>query len=385
MPAADLRGLTLAFTAGVLILHALPALPGVSLLALLAASVLWPWRGRALWGAAVLGLLYGVLHAHAALAERWPPTRHGEERWVQGVVASLPERHADPRGEGQTLRFAFAPDDAALPRKLRVSWYRSEAVVRGGECWRLRLKLRSPHGSLNPGGFDYEAWLLREGVGGLATVREAEACGVAPGYPLLRLRQALVDRLVAALDGHSATALLVALTVGDASGLSDADWDIYRRTGTTHLVAISGLNLAVVAGFAFLLLRWGASLCPPLCLRVPAQRIGLVGAALLAAAYAALSGFEPPVVRALIMLLVFTLAALRHRLRQPSRALAWAWGLILANDPLAVGSPGLWLSFGAVAAILYGVTARWRVDGGGVSIGLRLQLFLSLEIGRAHV
>ncbi|HEX4896559.1 MAG TPA: DNA internalization-related competence protein ComEC/Rec2 [Solimonas sp.] len=380
MPAADLRGLILAFTAGVLLLHVLPVLPGFLMALALGLSALPRWRWRIYWAAAVLGFLHGLLQAQAALADRWPASRHGEVLSVQGAIASLPESEPDARGEGQTVRFLFAPGPGAdAPNRIRASWYRSEVLPRAGECWQLELKLRTPHGSLNPQGFDYEGWLLREGVGALATVRAGEPCGMASGYRLLRLRQALVDRLRTALDGHPAAGLLVGLTVGDTSGLRQADWDVFRLTGTTHLVAISGLNLAIVAGCAFLLLRGLWSLWPALCLRVPAQRVALYGAALLATAYAALAGFEPPVARALYMLLAVAAAAALHRLDRASQALALAWGLILAVDPFAVLSPGLWLSFGAVSAILYLGSRRWR-GGRGDRLALRLQLFLSLVL-----
>lgn len=383
--AGDVRLLILLFTAGVLLVHALPSLLPFWTLALLAVPALLRWRGRAAWAAFALGLLHASWQAQSALAQRWPAERHGEEHTLRGTVVSLPasEWRNDPREPGRRqriLRFEFAPDDDAFPRRIRVSWYRADSEVRGGECWELRLRLRAPHGSLNPGGFDYEAWLLRRGVGAVATVREAKACApAATATPVLRLRQALVDRIRAELGESRASALLVALTVGDTAGLRDADWDAYRVTGTTHLIAISGFNLAIVAGFAFFVVRWGWSLLPRLCLWLPAQRAALPGAALAATLYALLAGFEPPVARALFMLLVLTLAAWFHRLDQPSRALAWAWLALLLFDPFAVFSPGLWLSFGAVAAIFYLTVGRWRRRADW-RVAVKLQLFLSVVL-----
>ncbi len=380
--AGDLRLLTLGFTAGVLLVHALRQLPGLLPLLLLIVPVLLPWRGRQLWTAFTFGVLLTVWCGQAALADRWPPERHGEELWVQGAVASLPEVRRSSSADGAVRsdwRFEFTPEDRALPRHIRVSWYRSEVSLRGGECWRLKLRLRSPHGSLNPGGFDYEAWLLRQQVGALATVREGEPCGVAAGQPLLKLRQAIVSHLQARLGEHPGAALLIALSMGDTSGLRDGDWEVFRRTGTTHLVAISGMHLVVIAGFAFLCLRWLWSLSPRLCLWLPAQRLALYGSALLAVIYAFLAGFQPPVARAMFMLLILVVAAAAHRLDQPSRALALAWLLILLLDPFAVLAPGLWLSFGAVAAIFYLSRGRWRAATGW-RLALQLQLLLSLVL-----
>ncbi|HSW15451.1 MAG TPA: DNA internalization-related competence protein ComEC/Rec2, partial [Solimonas sp.] len=318
--------------------------------------------------------------AQQQLDQRWPVERHGEHVVVQGRIGSLPEASRDPRApELNTWRFRFDPQDSGVPQHLRVSWYRTDQVVRGGECWRLTLKLRIPHGSLDPGSFDYEGWLFRQGIGGVASVRNAERCAEEDGYALLKARQRLLDALHRWLDGHPATAMVAALTLGDQSGIADADWDVFRRTGTSHLVAISGFNIAIASTLGFFLGRWLWTLCPPLLLRLPAQKAGWLLSALFAIAYSAIAGFGPPVTRAMLMALFVIGAGFANRLGQPSRVLALAWFVVLLLDPLAILSPGLWLSFGAVAAIFYVSTGRlgqapwWRQM-------LLLQLMLSLVL-----
>lgn len=374
----DLRWLMLALSAGILAVLALPELPSLSICAALAGSALLPWRGRLLWAGLVLGVVLATWQGQRYLDQRWSASRHGETLWVEGVVASLPERQPGADDRAADWRFRFETVQPDVPPAIRVSWYRTDTQPRAGQCWRLQLRLRTPHGSLNPGGFDYEGWLLREGIGALASVQDAHACA-GGGAGLQALRQSMVDGVRGVLGDSRAAALISALTVGDTSGLSDTDWDLFRVTGTTHLVAISGFNLGIVAGLAFFVLRWTWSLWPPLCLRVPAQRIGLLGSGLVAIAYAALAGFEPPVTRALIMLLVLITAAGLNRLREPSRALAYAWGLILLFDPFALLSPGLWLSFGAVIAILYVSAGRLR-RAPAWQLVLRVQLFLSIAL-----
>ncbi|MBI3171358.1 MAG: DNA internalization-related competence protein ComEC/Rec2, partial [Hydrocarboniphaga effusa] len=236
-------------------------------------------------------------------------------------------------------------------------------MLRGGECWRFTLRLRTPHGSLNPGGFDYEGWLFRQGIGATATVRAAERCESTRRRPILEWRQKIADEIRGALPGHPAQGLLIALVVGDGSGLSAADWDAFRATGTSHLVAISGFNIAIIAGVAYFLFRWLWSAFPALCLRLPAQRAGLLGSALFAWFYALLAGFEPPVQRAVLMLWIVLAALWLHRLSTPSRVLALAWLAVLLLDPFAITSPGLWLSFSAVAAIFYVSLGRLRAPG----------------------
>nr|WP_241696290.1 DNA internalization-related competence protein ComEC/Rec2 [Solimonas terrae] len=369
-----------------MLLHALPVLLPLPVLLLAAVAALWPWRWRYLLLAFVLGLALSQWQAQRQLDVQWPESRFDEERWVQGSVASLPERSRDRYGgdqtDTQTWRFSFAPkaaDGDQLPALIRTSWYRSEAALAGGQCWRLLLRLRAPHGSLNPGGFDYEGWLFRQHLGATATVRDAEPCGVSSGYRVLKLRQAWSTQVDRALGQRPGAALLKALTIGATSDLRDADWDAFRMTGTTHLIAISGFNLALVAGFAFFLLRWGWASWPRASLWLPAQRFALIGSALLASLYALLAGFEPPVARSLFMLLVLALAALTHRLAQTGHALAFAWLAIVVVDPSAVMAPGLWLSFGAVSAIFYIAAGRYRPEPGWRA-AIRVQLFLSLVL-----
>lgn len=376
----------LCFTIGALALLQIPALPDLRWWLVLAVPALLPWRYRHFYALAVLGALLAGWRVQTLLDQRWPVERLGEDVWVTGSIASLPQgaRSAGADGEERsentrTWRFLFEPDAAQLPSRIRVSWYRSSETLRGGDCWRLQLRLRPPHGGSNPGGFDYEGWLFRQGIGATGTVRAAEACGTAPQHGLLRLRQRLAEQFGRWLPGHPALPLVAALTIGDTSALADEDWQNFRLTGTTHLIAISGFNVAIVAGVAFFLLRWLWSISAALCLRLPAQQAGLLGSALAALIYALLAGFDPPVERAALMLLLLVAAAWRDGLAQPARALAIAWAIIVAVDPLVLLTPGLWLSFGAVAAI-YFVTAGRLENHSALREALRVQLMLSLVL-----
>ena len=379
-------GLILAYTLAVLGTQALPALPPWWLAALALAAALWPWRYRHFTLALALGFACTIWRAELRLAERWPEARQGEEVIVTGHIASLPERAQEQwsarRGSNDdvpqyTWRFTFSPDQPGVPSRIRTSWYRTPETLRGGACWRFTLRLKSPRGSQNPDGFDYEGWLFRQGIGANATVRAAERCDAVGAYPVLRLRQAIRDRLDAALPPSPARAVLTALVLGDASGLRDADWDAFRLTGTSHLVAISGFNLAIVAGFAFFLLRWCWGAAAALTRRLPAQKAAAIGAALIATFYALLAGFEPPVTRALAMLLIGLVAVFINRTAHPFRVLALAWGVILLADPFAVLSAGLWLSFGAVAAIIWLASGRLAAESGWRT-AVRVQWLLTL-------
>ncbi|HVT34002.1 MAG TPA: DNA internalization-related competence protein ComEC/Rec2, partial [Nevskiaceae bacterium] len=398
-----------AVTLGILAVHLLQQLPPAWMLAALCLPALLPWRGRALWACFALGVLLTSWRAHALLDQRWPASKHDQQFTVQGHVASLPEissRESGPDAD-LTARFLFEPEADEFPSRIRVSWYNLDAALtpppalqavspspasgrgaleslrdnqlRGGDCWKLTLRLKTPHGSLSPGAFDYEGWLFRQGIGATATVQDAQRCDDTRGYVLLRLRQSLSDHLREWLPHEPATGLIAALTFGDTSGLSDADWDVFRLTGTTHLVAISGFNVAIIAGVAFFIFRWLWSLWPPLLLRLPAQKAGMLGAAVVALLYALLAGWQAPVARSVLMLWIILAAAWLQRLAQPSRVLALAWLAILLIDPFEVMAPGLWLSFGAVAAIFF-VTTNRREAPDPLRAAIALQLMLSVAL-----
>lgn len=373
----------LAFVAGILAVHSLRELPPAPWLLLLALPILLPWRWRLPFALFALGLLLTCWRAQGLLDQRWPPERQDQQAWVQGRVASLPESNTHPslKGEAQETvwRFLFEPEADGVPQRIRVAWYGGPQKLSGADCWRLKLRLKSPHGSLNPGGSDYEGWLFRQGIGATATVVEGQPCADASGYQVLRWRQDIVDHLRGWLPQHPGLGLVAAMIVGDTSMLRDADWDDFRQTGTTHLIAISGFNVAIVAGAAFFVLRWLWALWPALCLRLPAQKAGMLGAALLALLYALLAGFEPPVVRAVAMLWLLLAAAFLHRLTQPARVLGLAAFLLLLADPFAAMAPGFWLSFGAVAAIFYFSSHRLGAAH-PVRTALLLQLMLSIVL-----
>lgn len=356
----DPRPFALALTLGVLLVHGLPDLPPWWTGFVVAVPALLPWRGRLIWSGFVLGFLLSLWNGERWQAQRWPESRQGESALVAGRVVSLPS------SDGDATRFLFAPDDGKLPRLIRVGWYHSDVKVRGGDCWTLDLRMHAPRGALNPGGFDYEAWLYRQDIGALATAHGGEPCTDRHGYWILRAREAIREQYARWLPQHPARGFIAALTLGDQSELNSADWEVFQTTGTIHLVVIAGLHVGIIAGSLFFLLRWLWSLVPALCLRLPAQRAAAIGAAVLALGYALLAGFETPAMRASLMVVLALVAALLSRRASASRILALAWTATLLLQPGNILSPGLWLSFGAVAAIGYinsgrlGPIPAWR-------------------------
>jgi competence protein ComEC len=389
-----MRTAILAFVAGVSWLQHAAALPPRALVALVVPScaalatayVLAARlrRGTARTGARMacaglagmaLGYAWAALLAHAALAPYLDLQDEGRDLELVGTVASLPYQF-----DGG-VRFNFAVEhtltaETQAPPLVALSWYAGRAgqgappAIQPGQRWRLTARLQRPHGNANPGGFDYEAWLLGQGVRATGYVRAQS------GYRLLaafvpsasavveRSRALLRARILAALRDKAYAGVIVALVIGDQRGIDQADWQVFNRTGIGHLVSISGLHITMIAGMAALAVGalWRRSFFTDaqLPLRLPAQKAAALAGAGVALLYVLLAGFGVPAQRTLYMLSVVALALWLGRLSAVSHVLCTGLLAVVLLDPWAVLWPGFWLSFGAVATILF--AGRGRLD-----------------------
>ncbi len=339
---------------------------------------------------AMLALGFGVAGLRAAVYQQGAlnPALEGRDLLVTGVVAGLPQ-HSE---SGQ--RFRLVVESATLnglptvlPQRIDVGWYtgawaaapmatagsdgapegaekapvlRADPqvdTVKAGERWRMVLRLKAPHGSRNPYGFDYELWLWEQGVQATAYVR-ATAKDPAPvrlgqtwRYPVAWLRQMVRARIEQQVSDRPVAGMLAALVVGDQAAIDRADWDVFRATGVAHLVSISGLHITMFAWAAALLVGglWRRS--QRLCLAVPASSAALVGGVVLAVAYAVFSGWGVPAQRTCVMLA--TIAVLRLSGARWPWSLVWmlACAVAVATDPWALLQAGFWLSFVAVGVL----------------------------------
>ncbi|MDR9863064.1 DNA internalization-related competence protein ComEC/Rec2 [Pseudomonas baetica] len=344
----------MALAVGLLAPVFMPALPPVWLMLLLpvVGLILLPFRSYPL-AFFLLGFTWACASAQWALNDRLPVELDGETRWLEGRVVGLPQN-----SEG-VVRFELADARSRhgqLPPLMRLAWY-AGPPVNSGERWRLAVKLKRPSGLLNPDAFDYEAWLLAQRIGATGTIKDGQRLSAARWAWRDSIRQRLL-----AVDAQGREGALAALVLGDGSGLSREDWQILQDTGTVHLLVISGQHVGMLAAVMYLLVaglaRYG--LWP---LRWPwlPWACGLAFAAALG--YGLLAGFDVPVRRACVMVGLVLLWRLRFRHLGAWWPLLLAFNGVLLLDPLASLRPGFWLSFAAVAVLIFtfgGRLGAWR-------------------------
>jgi competence protein ComEC len=274
--------------------------------AVFGAAVAFLAGGR--WAAAwfTAGFALFALHALHVVGLRLPPQFEGDSILTVLQVIDF------PRHRGGMISFVARPvDDARIPPRVRLNWFEAGEPLQVGDVWQLEIRLRRPRGTSNPGVFDYEAWLFRERVG-------------ATGY---------------VVNGQR-----------NKRGITAEQWLRYSKSGTSHLMAISGLHVGLAATAAWFLVVAGCAL-----LRLGSNhlKIAWVASLLMAAGYACLSGFAVPARRATLMLSLLVLALLLSREPRPFVILAAACFLIVALDPLVTLAPGFQLSFAAVLLLLW--------------------------------
>jgi len=328
----------------------------------------------------------------------------GRDLRVTGVVSQMPQRNETGTRfhlDVESARWADARNDAppTVPSRIALGWYgentglwghavegraTSSSVVgelHAGERWQLTVRLRAPHGNLNPHGFDSELWLWEQGVHANGYVRTG-ARDAAPvhvantwRHPIERAREAVRDAVFERVADRSRAGVIAALVTGDQRAIDRAGWDVFRATGVAHLMSISGLHITMFAWLAAhvvgALWRRGGRLM----LRLPAPQAALIGGVLLATLYALFSGWGVPAQRTVWMLA--TVALLRFTGRR------WPWphvwlltaAVVVALDPWALMQAGFWLSFVAVGVLFATDSATEAGEGRKPAAANRLFLF----------
>ena len=337
----------------------------------------------------------GLLTSHQ-LAMTLPQALAGQNMIVDGHIDGLPER------DGRVVRFNLIVfrsdlvDGKQVKGRIRVSDYRLNSIdPQPGEAWRLLLRVKSPHGFSNPAGFDYEKWLFSQRIIATAYIRDIEQTSTAGADVNVRIpisdRSANIDRLRLSLAAQvnrslpesSLSGIITALATGDRRSISPGQWSVLQKTGTSHLMAISGLHVGMVAGIAFFLFRYFWSCVPGLPAIYPAHKAAALAALLFAIFYSLMAGFSVPTQRALVMLTILTISLVIDRRVQGLNILSLTLITVLIFEPLSILSAGFWLSFSAVGMILFTLLFRrqkvsWIENGATKAIRLQWKLSLMM-------
>ncbi len=355
--------------------------------------------------AASAGWSYAGARAQLRMADALPFADEGRDVEVTGVIASLPvqlDRGVRFEFDVESTRTTGDAPGVTVPARVLLGWYDPLQSVQPGERWRFVVRLRRPHGTLNPAGYDFEAWMFERSLRATGSVRpkplpqRLQSMVWSPSLMVERARSWLRDRMEAALrdDGGASerarwNGVLVALVLGDQRAIDRDQWTLFNRTGISHLVSISGLHITMIAALVGSLVGMGWRRVPALLARLPAQTAGIAAGLAAALAYALLAGWGVPAQRTVLMLAVVAAAWFARARMTPGVTLALAAGVVCLFDPWAVTAAGFWLSFGAVAAIVWVVQGRplppRRLAWSALKTAARVQLAVTLALVPATV
>ncbi len=343
--------------------------------AIFVAAVLLLLISRVRWsGFFLLGFAAFLQSGIGVIEERLDSRFAGDSILTQVRVVDF------PAAAGAAVVMLVEPlDDKRMPVRSRVTWLDPLQVPEIGDVWQLELRLRRPRGNSNPGGFSSENWMFRERLQASGYVVAGKRNVLVQRNRLSAIsayRRDFVDRTVA--ESGTAAPVLAAIGVGSRHLLSREQWDNYAKTGTSHLMAISGLHigLAAAAAFAAFAILFGVA-------RMGGNHLdyAVVGSVVAACAYAVVSGFAVPSQRATLMLMLAAVAVLGRRRAVPHRILATVAVVVFVTDPLSLMAPGFALSFGAVASLLwFGRQYARPAPGRGIRQLVSMQVMLLLGL-----
>ncbi len=339
---------------------------------------------------ALVSFIYASIMANSIIDTRLQSQFEGKNLIIEGVIANIPQYQQGRWRfylDVQRVKLAQANTDLEnfhLKGKIKLSWYRQlgspQKIIKAGQRWRFQVRLKRPNGFMNQGGFDYEKWLFTKRIKAVGYIRTSEdniLLAASPWYSINYQRQQLAEKINGSFDNISkeAKAIIVALAVANRNNMSEQQWKLLQQTGTSHLIAISGLHIGLVAGFGYLLIAILWWLFPSLYQQVPVRIAGAFLAIFLVILYALLAGFTLPTQRSLIMVVGIVIALLQRQYIVNFQILSLAIILVLLIDPFAPMNASFWLSFSAVLLIL-GYAHR-RLTKPRFSL-FKLQLVLSL-------
>lgn len=342
-----------------------------SYLALLCLSFFCFFRPRwTLLTAFLCANLFGLIHQWWVADRNIPQVAVINGAYLSGTVASIPIQQSDK------LKFEFHIDhlnEKTLDMRILLTCYQHCPKIHADEQWLVRAKLRKIHNLNNPGGFDYKTLMAAHHIEwtGYAVGQSFQKINNANPNSLLVVRERLASYLATFMTEEKTLGIVQALTLGVTNHISQDLWALFRRTGTTHLMVISGAHIGLVAGMIFQLIRLLLVRFQHVCLRYPTPKIASIVAILTGFSYAFLAGFGAPAERSAVASFFIFIRQVGQKKFGVWQAWRYALLIVLLTEPHAVLMPGFYLSFIAVAILL---TMNQRIKTSGWRKGLLLQL-----------
>lgn len=320
---------------------------------LLFIAIVWLFKrsvSMVVW--AIVAIVWCMLHQWWIHEKNIPAVATIPNALIEGTIVSIPV-HTNNKVQFQIVIKRL--NRKVTTTRAFIACYHDCPKVHVAEQWRFRVKLRKAKNLVNPGGFNYEQWLKARHIDWVGSFQNTHAQLLGRDvvhYPFLILR----EKMAAAVSkGHFDTTsqgIIEALTLGMTTHINASLWDLFRRTGTTHLMVISGAHIGLIAGMVYGFVKWIWCWFPRLCLLLPAQKMASSMAFLMAASYSILAGFSASTQRALIMCFFMVLPNFIHQRLSIWQAWRYALLVVVLLEPHSVLMPGFYLSFLAVAILI---------------------------------
>jgi competence protein ComEC len=313
---------------------------------------------------------------------RAPPIETGLPTHAVAVTGTIVAVESLPDSRRITIQPAYL-DGASAPlvRAVRVRLRDSDdEELATGDQVRVRALIRTPAPPSYPGAWDLQRDAFYSGLGasGFALASAERTAENLPSTPMHRvqwLREVIEERVVAVIPG-AAGAVSVTLLTGRSMAIPEADHAAFRDSGLAHLLAVAGLHIGIVMGFALVLSRRAFALSEHASLFWPTKKLAVTFALIAGGCYMVLTGMHVPIIRSFAMACLLTLALLAGRQPVSVRGLAMAATALMLIAPQEVPGVSFQMSFSAVLALIAGYEALrpWLRRLHGVS---RWRRFLS--------
>ncbi|ACV26794.1 DNA internalization-related competence protein ComEC/Rec2 [Kangiella koreensis] len=326
-------------------------------------------------GGFCLGIVWICSNAYWQLERQIPEPLNNQAHIIDAEVIELPAIY--PEYCQFEAHIKQAEHDSLLGKMIRLKFYQSECPFRLGQVWQMQVKLKPIHGPVNMAGFDLERFYFENGLDGRGYIRtESLELKSETLNPIHQFRQNSLDHL-SELDNAG---IFQALLIGEKSSIGSEQRELLQKLGLSHLIAISGLHISIIAGVSYWLINflWGRVAGLAIGRKWSPLQVGLIGSCLVAFLYSAMADFSIPTIRALIMWCAVASAFLLQRRAAIYDGLMISLLLVLLIFPLSVLSASFWMTFIAVLIISLILMGRTQQKTGWKQ---KLKLLIKLQLG----